>query len=317
MSGSEHQPADFSTPGEVTGNDRKAGTFAAWRTELFFTIPIVGLVFCLFYTWYAVLDRYFIFLYFHDMGPRFDTSPFGAITASRYWMAGLVAAGAVMIPYVALNCVLGRLFRSFSAPVWWRLWLLCAVPLLIAIPLLVMTVNDPVLPLANAVQVIAATLIGLALALAPGKVAAEKPFTLTWLAVDGTALAFLLLFLTYIERISTRPAPGSIASFIALAVIGLGMLVVMTAFYGWRRIQAPDGVTWFVSGLIIAYLFLPLCHYLFAGGGEGSSHFAYITDSANFFADNALIQIAAWGIVLVLALGMTWLRQRLLLRRTI
>jgi hypothetical protein len=87
--------------------------FKAWQAELFFAVPIVAFVIYLFYTWFAVLDRYFIFLYFHVMGPRFDTTPFGWVTASRYWMSGLVASGAVMVPYIAINFVLGRVVKTF------------------------------------------------------------------------------------------------------------------------------------------------------------------------------------------------------------
>ena len=79
----------------------------AWQVELFFAVPIVAFVISLFYTWFAVLDRYFIFLYHHNMGPGFDTTPFGWVTASHYWMSGLVAGGAVMVPYMAINPVLG------------------------------------------------------------------------------------------------------------------------------------------------------------------------------------------------------------------
>ena len=133
--------------------------FKAWQVELLFAAPIVAFVIYLFYTWFAVLDRYLIFLYFHDMGPGFDTTPFGRVTASRYWMSGLVASGAVMIPYLGINLVLGRAVRTFRAPEWRRLWLLCAVPLSIAIPAIVMTANDPVLPPIHAAQVTAVTLM--------------------------------------------------------------------------------------------------------------------------------------------------------------
>src|SRR5690606_2084434 len=133
-----------------------------WRVEIAFALPIVALVTYLIYTWFAVSARYFIFLYFHEMGAGFDTTPFGAVPASRYWVSGLVPRGAVVLLYLAANFVLGRLLRADRAPVWWRAWLLAAVPLLVIIPAMVMTVNDPVLPLANAAQLTPATLAGLA-----------------------------------------------------------------------------------------------------------------------------------------------------------
>ena len=90
--------------------------FKTWQTELLFAVPIVAFVIYLFHTWFAVLDRYFIFLYFHNMGPEFDTTPFGRVTAGRYRMSGLVASGAVMVSYITVNFMLGRVIKKFRAP---------------------------------------------------------------------------------------------------------------------------------------------------------------------------------------------------------
>lgn len=292
----------------------------AWQTELLFAAPVVGFVLYLFHLWFAVDNRYFIFLYFHNMGSGFDTTPFGPVTSSRYWMAGLVAAGAVMVPYVALNIVLGGVFRQFRAPMWGRLWLMCAIPLLIAIPLLVMTVNDPVLPPANAAQVTAVTLAGLALALAPGKLAGGRPLSLLWLLVDGLGLAILLVTLTRIDSIAAWLAHERVLWIVYSAILtaaGLALLTVTTAICWWRRRPPADTAAWLVSGFSIAYLLLPLCHYLFAGGSNGSIRFAYITDAANFFSGDGLIQIGIWCGVALLALGVTRLRQWLVNLRAV
>jgi hypothetical protein len=63
----------------------------AWLLELCFAVPIVAFVIYVFYTWFAVRNRHLILLYSPDIGPGFDTTPFGWVTASRYWMSGLVA----------------------------------------------------------------------------------------------------------------------------------------------------------------------------------------------------------------------------------
>jgi len=291
-------------------------SFKAWQVELLFAVPIVAFVIYLFYTWFAVLDRYFIFLYFHDMGPGFDTMPFGWVTTSRYWMSGLVASGAVMIPYMAVNLVLGRVVKTFSAPKWWRLWLLCAIPLLIAIPAIVMTVNDPVLPLINAVQVTVVTLIGLALAVMLGQVAAKRPMAYILLMIDGFGLACLLSSLIRFESYPhwlARGSTGVIYRHLALVTVGIVLLVTMTAFYcWWRRTEIPNAASWFVAGLDITYLFLPLYHHLFWCKDYGSwtdpDYFAYISDADNYFARSALLQISVWVAVALIALGLTWLR---------
>ncbi len=284
--------------------------------ELLFAVPIVALVMYLFYTWFAVLDRYFIFLYFHNMGAGFDTTPFGWVTASRYWMSGLVASGAVMVPYIAVNFVLGRVVKTFRAPAWWRLWILCAIPLLIAISAIVMTVNDPVLPLSNAAQVTAVTLIGLALAVMLGQVAAKRPLAYILLMIDGFALACLLSSLVrfeYYPRWLARGNTGVIYRHLAVVTVGIVLLIIMTAFYYfWRRAAIPSALAWFIAGLDIVYLFLPLYHHLCWCKDYGSwtdpDYFAYIPDADNYFARSALFQIGVWIAVALIALGLTRLR---------
>jgi hypothetical protein len=298
--------------------------FKAWRVEAIFALPIIAFVIYLFYLWFAVLDRYFIFLYFHDMGPGFDTTPFGRVTASRYWMSGLVAGGAVMVPYIATNVVLGRVVKTYRAPEWWRLWALCAIPLLITIPAIVMTVNDPVLPLKNAAQVTAVTLVGLALAVGLGRFVAERPLAYIVLMTDGFALACLLTSLIRFESYPRWLARGStgviyIHRHLALVAVGIVLLIVMTAFYYlWRRVEIPSAVAWFVAGLDFMYLFVPLYHHLFWCSDEGNwtdpDYFAYISDADNYFARSALLQVGVWITVALIALGLTrlrlWLRRR-------
>jgi len=296
----------------------------AWKTSLIFAVPIVAFVIYMFYTWFAVRNRYLIFLYFHDMGPGFDTTPFGWVTVSRYWMSGLVASGAVMVPYTAINLVLGRVVKTFRAPEWWRLWILCAIPLVIAIPAIVMTVNDPVLPLANAAQVTAVTLIGLALAVMLGQVAAKRPVAYILLMIDGFALACVLGSLASLEsypRWLARGSTGVIYRHLTVVTVGIVLLMIMTAFYyWWRRAEIPNAVAWFITGLDITYLVLPLYHHLFWCKDDGSwtdpDYFAYIPDADNYFARSAPLQIGVWIAVAILTPGVTRLRLRLSRRRT-
>ena len=281
-----------------------------WRQELLFAAPIVAFVAVLFYVWFAVLDRYFVFLYNHPMGSGFDTAPFGWVTAGRYWMSGLVAGGAVMVLYTAIVFVLGRVSRTYRAPAWWRLWIACAIPLAIAIPAIVMTVNDPVMPPANAVQITVATLAGLALAVMPGQVAARRPAAFALLIVDGFALASLLLSLIRLESYSSwlaRGSTGYIAMHLVLIIAGIALLLVMTVFYRrWRRTEIPSATACYVAGIDVAYLLLPLCHHLFGSGDT----FVYISDAGNYFARSLPLQIGVWLVVALIAVGTTRLRTR-------
>jgi hypothetical protein len=293
-----------------------------WLLELAFAAPIVVGVLGLFYTWYAVRDRYFIFLYYHDMGPGFDGSPFGWVTLGRYRMSALVASGAVMVPYVALNLVLGRALRAYRPPVWWRVWLCCALPLLVAVPAITMTVNSPVLPPVYAAQVTAVLLVGLALALFLGRVAAERPLTFLLALIDGGALAILFVSLAILERYPGWLARGrTVFIYVHLFVVaaGLGLLAAMTGLYAlWRRVQAPGAVTSLAAGLNVAYLFVPLSHHLFFCTDSGTfldpNYFTYIPSADNYFARSAWIQMGVWLVVALIALGSNrfrvWLRGR-------
>ena len=135
-----------------------SGSRERWLAAFWHALPVTAVVLGLIVYWYAVANRTVVFLYDHDMGPRVpDTGPFSAVTRSRYWMAGLVAGGVVIAGYtVALFCA-GRLRRAYRPPPWWRVWLLCALPLLAGIPAITMTVNAPTLLLPDALAVTAAT----------------------------------------------------------------------------------------------------------------------------------------------------------------
>lgn len=294
----------------------------AWRQLLLFAIPIVAFVTYLFYTWFAVMDRYQIFLYFHAMGPGFDTTPFGEVTVGRYWMSGLVASGAVMVPYALINLILGRTARSFRGPDPWRLWVACAVPLLITIPSIVTTVNDPALPFRHAAQVTGVLLVGLALVTWMGPYAATRPVPYLLLMFDGVGLAGLLMFMRAHEtfcRVLDGGNSALVYRFLAVLAAGIGLVIVLTAVYRWwHRVSVPDSLSWVAAGASIHYLFLPIYHYLCWCKDDGSwldaDYFPYIPSVDNYFSTDLLFQIGAWAVVGVFAVAVTRLRLALAAR---
>jgi hypothetical protein len=268
------------------------------------------LILGLFYYWFAVADRYIVFLYQHDMGPLVpDTSPFSRVTSSRYWMAGLVASGEVAILYGVVNWLLGRIMPKYRAPEWWRVWAICAALLLVGIPGITMTVNQPTLPASNAAQVTVITLLGLALALIPGRLAAECPGELIWLSADGFGLTLVLLNLIHLEKLSRWLARGAIwwvrMMVVGLAV-GVGWLLMVTGLGFWRRRPVTGTMGVFVAGLCVAYLVMPVVHHLI-----GTDGYYYISDSDNFFARSEGLQAFTWVVAAGIALGVGRLRKRL------
>ncbi len=288
-------------------------TVEGWGPALAAAVPIVLFVLGLFYHWFAIADRYAIFLYGHVAPNILLAQPFDAMTRSRYWMAGLVAAGAVMVIYTAFNWVLGRIAdrreQDYCPPTCWRVWVLCAAPLIIGIPAITMTRNTPTLPLGLAAACVIATLAGLALALLPCEWAARRPVDLIWLAFDGLGLMPILLLFRSVEL----PGRGVSVS-MPLAVLfatggllaGIAWLGVMSGLRAWRRRPAPTAGALLASGLCLSYLLMPLVHHLFAT----PPGYRYISTASNFFAFNPVLQLAVVAVAAGTAVAVTRLRVR-------
>lgn len=284
--------------------------------EIMFAVYITSLVTVLYYHWFAVRDRYEVFLYYHDMGPGFDTAPFGAVTLGRYGMTGLVASGAVMALYLAANLLLGRVIKGYRAPAWWRQWLWCAPPLLLIVPGIVMTVNDPTMPPGVTGRIMAALLAGLALALYLGDRAADRPGAFIILVIDAASLALLLMALTTLEDLPgwlAQGRSGFITALLFMLIVGLGLMTGMTVFYLLLKQNViPDGASWLAAGAGLYYLVLPLSHHLFFSTDAGSfldpSYFAYITTADNYFASHILSQLVVWLVFVAGGWGIAQLR---------
>ncbi len=282
-----------------------------WRRPFIEAVAIVALVLILYTYWFAQADRYVIFLYGHSAPGIPLTEPFDAITSSRYWMAGLVAAGVVMLLYTGVNWIGGRVAArsgsSFGTPSWWRVWALSAPGLIAGILAITMTANTPVLPLPLAVASAATALAGLALALMPGRWAADRPDDLLWLMLDGMGLVPALLLLRAIELpgrgLSVSP---TVVWFFAIgAVIGGALwLALLSVLRQWGDRPSPGAVAIFLAGVGLSYTLMPLAHYLTAG----PPGFRYITNSTNFFAANPLLQLLAFAVAAGLAGAATWFR---------
>jgi len=285
------------------------------RRSLLFGLPVDAIILGLIYYWFAVADRYIVFLYNHDMGEVVpDTSPFSRVTSSRYWMASLVAGGFILVIYTGVNWLLGRVRAGYRPPPLQNVWLVCAPFLILFIPLITMRANTPVLPWSYAAMVTTAALVGLALALIPGDLAARKPGDLLWLAADGWGLAFILMTLAQLDDIGRWLANGldwrTVLSLVFI-VMGVGWLLLLTAGRYWRGVLVGDFQSLAVAAACMTYLFLPLMHFLI-----GTNGYFYITDSDNFLAGTIPMQLAAWAFTALIIWALLALRGRLETRKT-
>jgi hypothetical protein len=230
-------------------------------------------------------------------------------------MAGLVASGAVLVLYVLVNGILGRLVPNYRSPAWWRVWLLSAGALLVGIPAITLTANQPTLPLPNATQTTLATLVGLGLAIVPGEMATERPGELFWLALDGWGLMLMLTALVGVQNLPRWLAGGGIWWIVMLmgtVSAGVFWLLMVTALRAWFVGRSSARPRWskatriLLAGVILAYLLMPLVHHLFCTNG-----YFYITNSSNFFADNIVLQLAVWLVTAGLVWAITRLRESL------
>jgi len=279
------------------------------KMALGYAAPITLFILALIYKWFAVDDRYAIFLYNH-----MQAQPFDKVTVGRYWMTGLVASAIVMLLYIAANFLFARVVKNYRAPDWRRVWVWCAAPLTLGIVIITMTQNAPTMPLSIALAIVLATLIGLALALMPGALAAHRLRELIWSAIDGLGLVPILLFLRAIEL----PSRGLTINFatanafaIGSIIIGVVWLASTNTFRVMRRIASPSTSQVFVAGLGWSYLVLPLVHHIFATPPD----FKYITTAYNFFAYEPMLQAVTFVTAAILAIAATNLRERIFHQR--
>lgn len=260
----------------------------------------------LFFYWFAVADRYAVFLYEH-----LGAGPFDAPTRSRYWMAGLVAAGFVLVGATSLYGGAGWRARrrggAYVPPAWWRVWLVAALPVGTGVVAITTTANTPTLPLLLGLACAASALAGLALALLPGRMAAQEPGRLAWLALDGLGVAAVL----QLGIALGLPARALIGGPAAIAAAGGAFAggAIWLALLGWvqrrRGVPPPSGASLFLAGCAWTYLLLPLAHHLLAT----PPGYRYITVAANFFAGSTAVQLLTWALAAALAWGAAWLRR--------
>jgi hypothetical protein len=287
--------------------------YVNWRLPILEALLISIFILGLFYYWYGVANRYIVFLYGHTAAGIPQAQPFDGMTSSRYWMSGLVAAGAVMALYTAANWLLGQVAawrkEHFGPSTWWQVWVLVAIPISIGIPAITMTVNSPTLPPALAAACVVATLLGLAVALLPGKWAVERPLDLIWLVADSVGLMPALLLLRAIE-LPGRGLSVSDSSAWLLAIGGIlagsVWLAGMSMLLIWRHKETPGAGALLLAGLGLSYVLMPLVHHLLATPPA----YRYISTASNFFAFNLGIQLLAVIVATGLAVGVTNGRHR-------
>jgi hypothetical protein len=158
-------------------------------------------------------------------------------------------------------------------------------------------------------QVTAATIIGLALALLPGTPAATRPVRLLWDVADGLWVMLVLVTIAGLQNLPRWLATGGdrwVTLTTLMLVCAIVWLLVVTVLRHVVGVPHSSGPTLLVAGASVAYLFLPLLHHVAFTDG-----YFYVTNSNNFLADDCSYQLAAWLIAAGLVLGTSVMRSGL------
>jgi hypothetical protein len=268
-----------------------------------YSLPACLIILSLFYYWFAIADRNEVFLYYHIMAPRLpDTSPFSFVTASRYWMSGLVACGFVLLIYFPANFILFRAKNNHALPALKNVLLFCFPVLTVGTFIITMTMNQPVLPFLQALKVLLATLFGFAVVLKTVELAGKKLLKLILLGADGFALASIMILTSTLASNYQFLSSAQLAFSLIVCVLCFVIFAITSIFYVWKKFKTSSPKI-LLAAITIAYPFGTVFHYLFGTDG----HF-YITNSDNFFTKNIFLQIFVWIVGYLITLFLNRLR---------
>ncbi len=261
---------------------------------------IVSLILSLFHRWFVIQDRLKIFLYWH-----YGHGPFDRMTTGRYWMAGLVANGFILIFSTSFNLagfyftlVKKRQFRSFN-PI--SVWTLSALPLAVGIYQIVAKNGQPPLSPFLAFACIFTSLAGLGLAFATGNLAQKGLAYLSMNYLAGAGLIPLLFFPIALElpQKGIMTVPTSYFLMLIACLLGISWQVIISKINNRLKKPLLEIKSLILAGLGTSYLLLPLMHYLLFT--PRNNH--YLTASSNFFADNLFLQILIFIFSITLTIG--------------
>ena len=253
--------------------------------SIFVTVISLGIYFYLF----GCADRKIVFLYEH-----LGLTPFDKMTIGRYWMTGLVLSGFLTILYLITRLIL-RFTIKLEKISWRTIIKLSVIPLIVGVVLITMTLGEPKLTFLIAISSSSALIIGVSIGFS---VVDDliKDFSPTFIyLIFGLGLVpFLVLF-----RVLELPEKGILAMNISVLVIvssivgGFFWLLISYRIFKFNRPRLTDVIK---GTIAIGYIGLPLLHYLIAT----PKGIPYITSADNFFADNMILRITNWILLILI-----------------
>ncbi len=278
--------------------------------EIAQAVSISVLITSVYYYWFAVADRNYLFLY-----GNFGWGPFHSMTAGRYWMTGLVLSAFITLLYTLFNLLLRLIFllqkKNYSLPSWKHVWLISQPAIAAGIPLIIMNVNYPVMPFSITLMCITAASAGLGLGLYTSEMFIRDAKKFFIVSLDSLALVPPLILIPALGL----PAKGILTMTPAIAlssgsvIFSCLWLIVITFVYKRKGITTGRRYEILLSGCFYTYLVLPMLHYLFATPPGRP----YITTSDNFFPDSFYLKILTWAVVFLIVFFISKFRAKILI----
>jgi len=190
---------------------------------------------------------------------------------------------------------------------WKFIVMVSAIPLMIGVLLITMTLGEPKMTFLIAISSALALTIGIAIGFS---VVDDwiKDYKSTFIyLVFGIGLVPFLLFFRVIEL----PQKGLLAMDMALLVIVFsvaGGIFWLLLFYRIFKPTRPGRLNVVKGTMAIGYVALPFLHYLIAT----PKGIPYITTADNFFPENMILRVANWCLLLL----MVFLVDKLIKRKT-
>lgn len=237
---------------------------------------------------FGYADRKVIFLYEH-----LGLTPFSTMTIGRYWMAGFVLSGFLTIVYLLVRVIAKFILRSEEI-CWKSVVKFSFIPLIAGIVIIVTNFGEPRLTFLIAGSSAMALIIGLAIGLSvTDDLIKDFKSTIIYLTAGLGLVPFLILF-----RVLELPGKGILERNVSVVVAGFSMIGGFLWLLLIDRLvdQKPEWINVIKGTLATGYVGLPLLHYLVATP-EG---IPYITSSDNFFANNMVLRIATWLLLILM-----------------
>jgi len=259
------------------------------KREIFISVLITVIALAAYMYLFVYADRKIVFLYEH-----LGFKPFDKITIGRYWMAGLVLSGFLSIMYLISQLLLKFVIKADLMSCR-RMVKYIAIPLMTGVVGIIMALGEPKLPFFVAVSSAFALIFGMAVVFCVADDFVKDARQTIIYLISGVGLVpFLILF-----RVLELPGKGMLTMDFSVWIVILSMIVGfiwLLISYRIFRQDRPKMINVLKGILAIGYVGLPLLHY-FIATPEG---IPYITSSDNFFADNILLRIVNWILLIVI-----------------